>query len=88
MAHGVWECIAKDYYEDHDRRWRLWNEGFAHYLADIHFRDAYPSDATLDDDWSEFRKRGKQLVSDLVNQRGVGCLREIPKRWSEFDVRD
>ena len=37
---------------------------------------------------SEFRKQGKQLVSDLVNEQGVGVLREIPKRWSEFDVED
>ena len=86
MAHGIWDRIANDEHQDHDRRWRLWNEGFAHFVADVHFCESYPPEVTVNDDWSDFRQQGKQLVCEVVNGQGNEILREIPTRWREFDA--
>jgi hypothetical protein len=50
LAHNVWCCLAEDEFEDHDRRWRIWNEGFAHYVADVTMRHHYPSDVEVNID--------------------------------------
>jgi len=90
MAHGVWNRIARAERNRLGesmkawRRWRLWSEGFAHYLADVHFRGCYPPHVVVSEDWSDFRKRGKHLVVELVKSRGSDVLREIPLRWAEY----
>jgi hypothetical protein len=85
MAHGVWQQLAQDEFEVHDRRWKLWNEGFAHYIADVYMRDAYPTKTKLSEEWSQFRRRGRQLVSDAVARHGIEALRRIPTNWRDFD---
>lgn len=84
LAHGIWEKIAVANGRDEDGDWRMWNEGFAHYIADEWFRDFYPARTRLTDDWSEFRREGKGRVASLVDARGPGILVEIPARWREF----
>lgn len=85
LAHGVWSCLAVSGPTDREARWWLWNEGFAHYLADVHLRAAYPSDAEVNAKWSAKRERARSLVARLVESRGEEILREIPRRWQEFD---
>ncbi len=85
MAHGVWSQLAQDEDDDHTGRWRLWNEGFAHYLADVYMRKAYPVDTRIDLDWSKFRLEGKQLVTDVVDRNGQDSLRTIPTHWQHLD---
>lgn len=85
LAHGVWSRLAVGGPEDREARWWLWNEGFAHYLADTHLRAAYPSDAEVNAKWSAKRERARSLVTNLVATRGGAVLREIPQRWPEFD---
>jgi len=85
LAHGVWSCLAVGGPTDREARWWLWNEGFAHYLADTHLRAAYPSDAEVSAKWSAKRERARSQVARLVESRGEEILREIPRRWQEFD---
>lgn len=79
--------VAKQCYDDPGPRWRVWNEGFAHFVADEHFRDLYPPGATVDEDWSGFREEGKRLVSELVGREGREVLRRVPTHWLEFDAQ-
>jgi hypothetical protein len=87
MAHGVWDRLAGDQKETHSRRWRLWNEGFAHYIADIHMAEFYPATAVVATDFSEFRRQGLRMVSELVGRYDWTILRSVPTRWPEFDDR-
>ena len=87
MAHGVWARLAADQDDSHSRRWRLWNEGFAHYIADIHMIELYPNTAVVATEFSEFRERGLRLVNELVDEHGSAVLRTVPTRWPEFDER-
>jgi hypothetical protein len=85
MAHGVWEELSSEEGSgDANPLWGLWNEGFAHYVADELFRDIYPPGTPLTDDWSEFRKEGKRRIATLVKEKGTRILVEIPARWREF----
>lgn len=86
MAHGVWSQIARDHRGDRNRRWWLWNEGFAHYVADVHMRDRYPAEATIDVAWSKSRQAGKQMVADIVRRHGRDVLKTIPAQWPEYDA--
>jgi hypothetical protein len=85
LAHGVWSRIAADRHQDHGRSWRIWNEGFAHCLADVHLRPAYPPQETLNTDWTGDRQLGRRLVAERVARDGPLVLREIPLRWAELD---
>jgi hypothetical protein len=87
MAHGVWDRLAGDRKETRSRRWLLWNEGFAHYIADVHMAAQYPATAVVATDFSEFRRQGLQMVSELVDRYGWTILRSVPARWTEFDDR-
>jgi hypothetical protein len=87
MAHGVWDRLAQDQRSSHSRRWRMWNEGFAHYIADIHMKPRYPPTAVVATEFSESRKRALRLVDELVDEFGSQILRSVPQRWPEFDER-
>jgi hypothetical protein len=84
LAHGIWDRLAGEEHHNRDRVWRQWNEGFAHYLADIHFRGRYPSEAVIYEDWSAYRREGRQKVAELVCRHGEGVLRRIPAEWRQL----
>jgi hypothetical protein len=84
LAHGVWDRIASVSEGEHTRRWRLWNEGFCHYIADIHFRKHYPPEAVVSDQFSAFRIRGRDLVKEVVDMQGPEALKSVPLRWMDF----
>ena len=83
LAHGIWRRLAPEN-ERRDGNWRLWNEGFAHYVADVHFRAQYPSNAVIEN-WSGVRSRAKERITHALQAHGPGILREIPSRWQELD---
>lgn len=87
MAHGVWDRLAGEEPFDKPRGWRQWNEGFAHYLADIHFRDHYPSETVIFEEWSDFRRESKCHVAQLVCRHGPDVLRRIPTEWQQLSSR-
>lgn len=86
LTHGIWERIAKDNDDSHGKDWRFWNEGFSHYVADIHMRPHYPSDLELCNDWSAFRIDGREAVSKVVEKQGQDALRTLPVRWRVFEA--
>lgn len=50
-------------------------------------RDDYPAGTIIDEDWSAFRKHAKARVAAVVEQHGTEILKQIPKRWPEFDAQ-
>jgi hypothetical protein len=54
---------------------------------DVYMSDIYPADAQVQTEFSEFRKEGKQLVTELVGQHGTDILKSVPSQWSEFDSK-
>ena len=87
LAHAAWEALGGDHETGGDgHTWRMWDEGFAHYVADEWFQDFYQSGTVLTEDWSEFRKEGKRKIAALVAEKGDRILAEIPTRWREFEA--
>jgi hypothetical protein len=84
LAHGVWNRLNGEEHRDGDRSWRKWNEGFAHYLADIHLRGHYPLEAVLFEEWSAFRREARCQVAELVCRHGPGVLPRIPTEWQQL----
>ncbi|HAV65226.1 MAG TPA: hypothetical protein DCY13_22995 [Verrucomicrobiales bacterium] len=85
MAHGIWHRIADDSAVEHGRRWRVWNEGFAHYVADVHLRPHYPAGAIIDEEWSPMRLEGRRLVAKVVDHHGAAMLKRVPRDWRQHD---
>lgn len=85
MAHGIWERIAQDNDGDQDSAWRFWNEGFAHYVADIHMQKRYPEDHELCENWSKSRLARRNAVSRVIEEKGTEFLKLIPKQWSQLE---
>jgi hypothetical protein len=90
LAHGIWDRLAGDAEHDRGRVWRQWNEGFAHYLADVHLRGHYPAEAVVNEDWPAFRREGKRRVGEVVDQQGTHILRRVPVDWLKlkFEATD
>ncbi|MBI5347272.1 MAG: hypothetical protein HZB66_01535 [Candidatus Aenigmarchaeota archaeon] len=86
LSHNLWYCLGGNKTADSRRDWKLWNEGFAYYCADIHFADLYPEDFEVKrTKGSGIRRRGKEKVGELVAKYGEKILLEVPKRWTEFN---
>lgn len=85
MSHTLWYSLGGDGSDNSRRNWRLWNEGFATYCADVHFAGIYPESFKVDQTkGSGIYQRGKAKVEELVQRYGKDIVLEVPKRWQEF----
>jgi hypothetical protein len=84
IGHCVWDKlklrkIDKELFGD-----RVWKEGFCTYVADVRFANLYPEEFEGFEMHGVY-KRGLKLVEGVVEKHGIGALRELPRRWKEFD---
>ena len=87
LSHKLWHNLGGNRHDDFQRNWRIWNEGFATYCADIYFANLYPDDfQTYQGKWAGVHGRGKEKVEELVEKYGKDIILEIPKRWEEFNI--
>ena len=84
LSHSLWYALGGEKEDKTKLPWRLWNEGFATYYADIHFVQLYPANYEVRNLGSPSHKNGKEKVRQIVKSHGEEVLREIPKRWREF----
>jgi len=94
ISHKLWYALDGEEQEDkkeireilkESKDWRLWNEGFASYFADIYFKNLYPEGIEIRNHRdSGIYGRGIRKVEEVIRKQGEEILLEIPTRWKEF----
>ncbi len=83
LSHRLWYALEGD--KSSGRNWRVWNEGFAGYCADVHFADLYHQDFEVEQtNGFGIHARGKEKVEELVEKYGTQILLEVPKKWEQL----
>jgi len=73
LSHKLWYSLGGN--ESSERNWRLWNEGFAGYCAEVYFADLYPEDFEAEQTRGfGVHAKGKQKVEELVESHGKQIL--------------
>lgn len=85
LSHKLWYNLDGDETTDSHGDWRLWNEGFAYYCADIYFADLYPEYLRVEQTKGSRTHKGKEKVEELVERYGKNILLEVPKKWTSFN---
>jgi hypothetical protein len=65
----------------------FWDEGFAHYLEEVHFRHLYGYTELGEVSRASVRGKAKSSVAKLVQERGPQFLREIPKVYRGLAIQ-
>lgn len=87
LSHKLWYSLGGDKSRnDNFTSWRTWNEGFATYCADEYLFNLYsPCTEIYLDNNPRLYERGKIKIQKLISEKGEQILKEVPRRWKEFE---